>query len=129
MTEPDETVVVVLSTAPDGEAGARIASALVAERWIACASLLPGVTSVYRWQDQVKTDAEVLMVMKTPRRLAEGAVRRLAELHPYQVPEALVLPVEGGLPAYLRWVHDETGTAPAQPPAAPNRANESEHAP
>jgi periplasmic divalent cation tolerance protein len=123
-----DEVVVVLSTAPDAGTGARIASALVEERVIACANLLPGVTSVYRWQGRVRAEAEVLMVMKTPRRLAARAVARLAELHPYEVPEALVLPVQAGLPAYLRWVHEETGPW-ADTPEAPNPANETEHAP
>jgi periplasmic divalent cation tolerance protein len=127
MTEADETVA-VLSTAPDGDTAARIASALVGERLIACANLLPGVTSVYRWQGAVETSSEVLMVMKTPRALAEAAMRRLAELHPYQVPEAIVVSIDAGLPAYLRWVHEETGPAPTS--AAPqNRASETPHAP
>ena len=119
--------VVILSTAPEGESG-RIAQALVAERLIACANLLPGVTSVYRWQGAVETSSEVLMVMKTPRALAEAAMRRLAELHPYEVPEAVVVPVEAGLPAYLRWVDEETGPAPSAADAQ-NRASETPHAP
>ena len=100
--------VVALSTAPDAEHAARIARALVEERLIACASLVPGLTSIYRWQGEVQSDPEVLLLMKTRRALVPRLKERLPQLHPYQVPELVVTDVEDGLEAYCRWVRDET---------------------
>lgn len=99
---------VVLMTAPDTETAARLARALVDERLIACANVLPGVTSIYRWEGAVHEDAECLVVMKTREVLVPRLVERAAELHPYAVPELLALQVMDGLPAYCRWVIDET---------------------
>jgi periplasmic divalent cation tolerance protein len=99
---------VALSTVPDAETGLRIARALVEERLIACASLVPGVTSVYRWEGEVRADGELLLVMKTRRALLPRLSERVRELHPYALPEVIGLPLEGGLPAYCQWVGDET---------------------
>lgn len=101
-------LVLALSTAPDAEQAARIARVLVEERLIACASLVPGLTSVYRWQGEVRSDAEVLLVMKTRAGLVPRLKERLPRLHPYEVPELVVSPVVDGLEAYCRWVRDET---------------------
>jgi len=95
-------------TAPDPDTAGRVARALLDERLIACANLLPGVTSLYRWQGEVQSDAEVLVVMKTREALVPRLMERATALHPYQVPELLALPVADGLPAYCRWVMDET---------------------
>lgn len=113
MTEPEgpaSGVVVAFSTAPDEGTALRIARALVEEGLIACANLVPGLTSVYRWQGQVRQEPEVLLLIKTRRDNVERLKARLAELHPYEVPELLVSPVEDGLAPYCRWVMDETGS-------------------
>jgi periplasmic divalent cation tolerance protein len=99
---------VVLMTAPDAQTAARISRALVDERLVACANLLPGVTSIYRWEGEVEEAGEVLVVMKTRAALLARLLERAAELHPYEVPELLALPVADGLPAYCRWVVQET---------------------
>lgn len=101
-------VVLALSTAPDAEQAASIARALVDERLIACASLVPGLTSVYRWRGEVQTDSEVLLLMKTRRDRLPALKARLPELHPYEVPELIVAPVIDGLAPYCAWVCDET---------------------
>jgi len=95
-------------TAPDADTARRVARALLDERLIACASLVPGVTSIYRWQGAVEEAAEVLVVMKTRTELVSRLTARAAELHPYEVPEVLALEVDGGLSAYCRWVMEET---------------------
>jgi periplasmic divalent cation tolerance protein len=105
----DAGVVVVLATVPDAEVGRRLARSLLEDRLIACANLVPGVVSLYRWEGEVRDDDEVLMVMKTRAGLVARLLARFPELHPYELPEVLVLPVEDGLPAYCRWVLDETG--------------------
>ncbi|MDX1649349.1 MAG: divalent-cation tolerance protein CutA [Myxococcota bacterium] len=107
MSRSDEDVRVVLITAPDADTGARIARALVEERLVACVNLVPGVRSIYRWEDAVQDDAEVLLVAKTASGRARALADRVREVHPYDVPEVLVLPVEGGSAPYLDWVREE----------------------
>ncbi|HEX6369550.1 MAG TPA: divalent-cation tolerance protein CutA [Longimicrobium sp.] len=101
-------LVLALSTAPDAEQAQRIARALVEERLIACASLVPGLVSVYRWEGAVQAEAEVLLVMKTRRALVPRLKERLPQMHPYDVPELVVAAVVDGLDPYCRWVRDET---------------------
>ncbi len=101
-------VVLALSTAPDAATAERIARALVDERLIACANLVPGLTSIYRWQGTVQADAEVLLLMKTRRALVQRLKERLPQLHPYQVPELVVTEVTDGLAPYCAWVRGET---------------------
>lgn len=111
MTPPADDapdLVLALSTAPDAEHAARIARALVDERLIACASLVPGLTSIYRWQGEVQSDAEVLLLMKTRRALVPHLKERLPQLHPYQVPELVVTEISDGLAPYCAWVRGET---------------------
>ncbi len=107
MLERSSDLALVLSTVPDTAVAERIARQLVEERLIACANLVPGLTSVYRWEGAVNAEPEVLLLMKTPRAALERLARRLPELHPYQVPELIVLPVEAGLDAYCSWVAAE----------------------
>lgn len=99
---------VVLVTAPDTETATGMARSLVSERLAACGNVVPGLTSIYRWEGGVHEDPEVLLILKTREERMEELVRRVAELHPYDVPEVLALPVDGGLPAYLSWVESET---------------------
>jgi periplasmic divalent cation tolerance protein len=95
---------VVLVTAPSQEVAERLVQAVVEERLAACGNILPGMTSIYRWQGAVQRDAEVLVVLKTGSAVAPRLMERVQELHPYEVPEAIVLPISEGLPAYLAWV-------------------------
>jgi periplasmic divalent cation tolerance protein len=102
----------LVTTAPEGKAG-EIARALVSEKLVACANIIRGVSSIYWWKGAVEEASESLILMKTTPELAHAALRRLAELHPYEVPEGVVLDIEGGLPPYLRWIADSTGTGTA----------------
>jgi periplasmic divalent cation tolerance protein len=106
---PDADLSVVLATVPNAEVGRRLARSLLQERLIACASLVPGVTSLYRWNGEVQEEVESLVVMKTRSELVPRLIARIPELHPYELPEVLALRVADGLPAYRRWVLDETG--------------------
>jgi periplasmic divalent cation tolerance protein len=105
---PPEVAVVVLSTAPDEETAGTIARTLVEERLAACVSQVPAMRSVYHWQGKVVEAVEVFLLIKTHSRLAPDLTRRLGELHPYEVPEILVLPVAAGSRAYLEWIMAET---------------------
>ena len=111
MSGSESPVCVALTTCPDEGTARRIASALVDERLAACVNILPDMTSIYRWQGVVETTPECLLLVKTRRECLEALRRRLEELHPYDVPELVALPVEGGSSAYLKWVVEETGAA------------------
>jgi periplasmic divalent cation tolerance protein len=100
---------IVLITAPDRAVAAGLGRALVEERLAACANLVPQVTSIYRWEDAVQEDSEVLMVVKTSAGRVAALTERVLALHPYEVPEVLVLPVESGSAAYLDWVRASVG--------------------
>jgi periplasmic divalent cation tolerance protein len=107
MSSPEPEVRVAFITAPDLEKATGIARALVEERLAACVNLLPGIRSVYRWEGSIEEDAEVLLVVKTRADRAGELVDRVVELHPYDVPEVVMLPAVGGSPAYLDWVREE----------------------
>lgn len=98
---------VVLTTAPDRGAAHALANALVRERLAACASVVPGVTSLFWWEGDVQRADEVLVLLKTTSERVEALIARARELHPYEVPELLALPVDGGLLEYVAWVHRE----------------------
>ncbi|HEV2146807.1 MAG TPA: divalent-cation tolerance protein CutA [Longimicrobiaceae bacterium] len=101
-------VSLVLTTAPDAAAAERIVRALVEERLIACGNLVPGVASLFRWRGEINRDEEVLVLMKARTQALDRLFARVAELHPYEVPELLSFPVGRGSPAYCGWVVEET---------------------
>jgi periplasmic divalent cation tolerance protein len=102
----EEKVIIILSTVPAAEAG-RISEALVSERLVACVNAMP-VRSCYRWKGEICRDREELLIMKTRESLFARVMERVKELHPYEVPEILALPVWGGFAGYLEWVREET---------------------
>ena len=95
-------------TCPDADTAERIATALVDERLAACVNLLPGVRSVYRWQDQVEHADEVLLLLKTMPEHFDSLKARLLELHPYELPEVLAVETDHAHPDYLLWVAAQT---------------------
>ena len=95
---------VVLVTTPDVDTARRIARALVEERHAACGNVVPGLTSIYRWQGTVQEDAEALLVLKTCADRLSGLAMRVTELHPYDVPEVLALSIDHGNQPYLDWL-------------------------
>ena len=99
---------VVLVTAPTAQVGEQLIRVLVDERIVACGNIVPGVVSIYRWQGAIEQDAEVLLVLKTTEAAVPGLLERVPELHPYDVPEVLVLAVEKGFESYLAWVDSST---------------------
>lgn len=86
----------------------RIAEALVGERLAACANILPGVASIYRWRGKVERASEAVVIVKTRGDLADAAVARVRAIHGYEVPGVVVVPIEAGNPDYLRWLAEET---------------------
>ena len=104
-----ETMAKAVATASAIDEGTRIARVLVEERLAACCNLLPGVRSIYRWEGKVEESAEVLLVIKSLAGHVDRLRARLVEIHSYQTPELIVLPVSGGLDSYLQWIADNTG--------------------
>ena len=98
----------VLTTLPNADAAAGLARALVEEKLAACCNIIPAVRSIYRWQDKLHDDNEVLMIIKTRSEQMERLKNRILELHPYAVPEVLALPVESGYLGYLEWLAQST---------------------
>lgn len=99
---------IVLCTCPDEDTAGRLSAGLVEARLAACVNILPAVRSVFRWQGEVQDETEALMIVKTTAIRAAALGSWLLEHHPYDVPEVLVLPVEGGSSAYLEWLAEET---------------------
>jgi periplasmic divalent cation tolerance protein len=104
-----DDVRIALLTAPDLEVAERLVRALVEERIIACGNIVPALISIYRWQGEVERSGEVLIIVKTTTAEVPRLLDRVPELHPYEVPEVLVLPVEAGYGPYLSWVRECVG--------------------
>ena len=102
-------LLLILTTFSDATQARQAGTTLVEERLAACASLVPGIESIYRWQGVVETAAEVLLMLKTRADLHDRLTSRLRELHPYEVPEILALRPEHVSPAYRQWLLVETG--------------------
>ena len=100
-----DAIVVMVTCASDAEAQ-KIADALVAERLAACASIIGPIRSIFRWQGAVARESELLLLMKTTPERFDALSRRVKELHSYQVPEIIALPVVAGSPDYLAWVRE-----------------------
>ncbi len=98
----------VFVTAPNVDVAATLAHRLVEERLCACANLIPSVRSIYRWKGAISDEMEALLVLKTSAPRVAALQARIGELHPYEVPEALEVPVESGPAAYLQWLSEST---------------------
>ena len=101
--------VVVLTTLPEDADAHGFAGTLIDERLAACVNILPPMKSIYRWMDAVQVETEQQLVIKTSRARVPALWERVRELHPYDVPEFIVLPVIDGHDAYLRWMQESTG--------------------
>ncbi len=99
-----EEVLLVLSTFPDAATARRIARQLVEAKCAACVNILPALESIYRWEGKVEEAKETLVLIKTTTDRFAALQDSLRQLHPYDVPEIIALPVDRGLPEYLRWV-------------------------
>ena len=104
MVEPALSARIVMTTVVSAEEANRIGRTLVEERLAACATLLPAIHSIYRWHDQIESSNETMLMIKTSLDQLPALEARLRELHSYQTPEFLVLPVESGSHAYLDWL-------------------------
>lgn len=99
---------IALTTCSDAESAASLASQLVERGVAACVNIVPGIRSIYRWQGKIEDDSECLLIIKTTVDRMTDIKTAITELHDYDVPECIVLPVETGTPAYLNWVVEQT---------------------
>jgi periplasmic divalent cation tolerance protein len=99
--------VFVYTPLPSAEAAETMAEALIGAHLAACVNIFPGVTSVYEWKGAVRKDAEVVAFVKTRRALADEVIAAARELHPYEAPAFLVLPIESGNEDYLAWARGQ----------------------
>ena len=95
---------VIYSTFGSLESARQAASSLVEERLLACANLLPGATSIYRWEGATHTDPEVVLIGKTRADLVEAAIARLQALHPYEIPCITSWPITASSTSYADWI-------------------------
>jgi len=104
----ESEVLLVISNVPDRAVAELIAEKLVEQGVTACVNILAGCTSIYRWQGKVEHANEVPLLIKTTRAAYPRLESTIRELHPYDLPELIALPVSAGLPEYLNWVVQET---------------------
>ncbi|KAA8490821.1 Protein CutA, chloroplastic [Porphyridium purpureum] len=106
--EEGGTRCVVYVTAPNESVAQSIASELVHYRLAACVNVIPGIKSTYLWAGKVETDQELLLMIKTRRELVNTLTERVVQLHPYDCPEVIEVPIVGGFQNYLKWIDAST---------------------
>ena len=99
----------VWCTCPSSEVADRIAQQIVEKRLAACANIIPGVKSVYRWQGKIIQDQECIMMIKTTKDQFDALAAEIIEMHPYELPELITVNIDQGLEAYLQWIEDQVG--------------------
>ena len=109
---PEHRYQLVLSTCPDRETAERIAAILVEQRLAACVNIVPGLTSVYRWQGRIEKDPELLLLIKTEADRFEALARTLRDHHPYELPEVVAVTLSNGSADYLNWITTTLNEAP-----------------
>ena len=103
----------VYMTAGSVEEARKIGASLVERRMAACVNILPGMLSQYRWKGSVQTDEEAVLIAKTRNDLVDALTCHVREIHSYDCPCIVALPIEGGNPEFLQWIADETAEDPA----------------
>lgn len=102
------TAVLIYVTTASHDEAVRIAHAVVGERLAACANVMAPMTSVFRWEGAIQEESEVPLILKTEESLVGRLTERVKQLHSYQCPCVVALPVTGGNPAFLDWIVEET---------------------
>ena len=98
--------IIIFCTVDSEELGERIADALVEAREAACVNIVPGVRSIYRWEDKLCRDVELLLVVKSVAENFESVRERIRRMHTYQVQEVIAIPVTAGDADYLKWLRE-----------------------
>ncbi len=95
----------ILTTCPDHNSAKKIAEHVVKSRLAACVNILPGIQSIYEWQDELQSSEEHLLLIKTRRDRYTELESNILSLHPYELPEIIAVPVKNGLTDYLNWIN------------------------
>jgi periplasmic divalent cation tolerance protein len=103
----DEPITIYV-TAPTLTEAESVSKALLEDRLIACANLVEKIHSHYRWKGKLYSEREVLIIMKSQKKHLQSIINRVKELHSYEVPEIIALPIIGGSPEYLKWLSEAT---------------------
>ena len=103
------SALVVFTTVGSVEAARLLVRQLVDDRLVACGTVFEDALSIYRWKGELEETSEAFVILKTRKVRWDDLEARVRELHPYDVPELLAVPVERGLSSYLRWMADQTG--------------------
>ena len=108
--QKNASVHLVYTTFPDVDSARQVAARLLESRLIACANILPGMISVFRWEGAVQDEPEVAMILKTRSERVSELVSAVERLHPYDTPAILPIAVDAAAPAFAAWVCGETGS-------------------
>ena len=104
--------IMILSTTDTMDLAETIASTIVREGIAACVNIIPGIRSIYRWKDKVCDDSELLLIIKSTEENFEPVRNRIRQLHSYDTPEVIAVPVTAGDPDYLNWLHAQVKHRP-----------------
>ena len=104
MLEP----ILIMTNFPDKKGAVALAQALIAQNLVACVNVLSPCTSIYRWQGTVESVDEIPVLIKTLRQHYDQVEQLIKMMHPYELPEVIMVPILNGLPAYLQWIANET---------------------
>jgi len=109
MTKTKKTEhIVVFITVADEEEARLISRVLLKKRKVACSNIIPGVSSLFWWREKIDSAHESLLVIKTKAALLDEVIQLVKEIHSYDVPEIIALPIIGGNQDYLEWIDGET---------------------
>ena len=98
----------VFTTCNDGSTAEKIATELVTSQTAACVNMINSVKSVYQWENSIETDEEIILVIKTRKSLLDDLEKKLVDIHPYELPELISVPIESGSEKYLNWLAANT---------------------
>jgi len=101
-------VAIVYSTIDDFKEAKNIANALVEEKLVACVNIIPNIHSIYRWKGKIENDDECVIIAKTDDNKVKKVIQKIKSMHPYELPDIVVLPIIGGLKEYLEYITNET---------------------
>ncbi|MCB1232121.1 MAG: divalent-cation tolerance protein CutA [Verrucomicrobiae bacterium] len=105
---PQDQYLLVLCTFPNAEEARQIGTQLIELQVAACVNLIPQIESIYRWKGEIKQESEVMAVIKTTMNNYAEIEARIRELHPYDTPEVIAVPIERGATSYLNWISEVT---------------------
>lgn len=98
-------MIIAYSTAPNEQVANKIARYLINAKLAACVSLIPSVKSIYHWKNEIIEDNEILMMIKSEKTKQQKLIDTIVEIHPYDIPEVIIIPIEDGFKDYFSWIH------------------------